>query len=148
MTYLGLFALQHRGQESAGIAVSDGAKIWVYRGMGLVSPIFDDHRLAALRGHWRSATPATPPPARSTWDNAQPVYRECAGLSVRLAHNGNLVNTGDWSANTAWTSAATGQRQRRRRRPPGQELGIAAADDPAGRAGHGSCRGCPVRSRS
>ncbi|WP_405818759.1 amidophosphoribosyltransferase [Streptomyces sp. NBC_01390] len=93
--YLGLFALQHRGQESAGIAVSDGLKIWVDKGMGLVPTIFDDHRLQALQGragigHTRYATTGS-----SSWANAQPVYGNAAELHFALAHNGNLVNTED-----------------------------------------------------
>jgi amidophosphoribosyltransferase len=93
LTYLGLFALQHRGQESAGIAVSDGAKIWVDKGMGLVSTVFDDHRLAALRGHLAIGHTRYSTTGGSTWDNAQPVYRFVAGFQFALAHNGNLVNT-------------------------------------------------------
>jgi amidophosphoribosyltransferase len=93
MTYLGLFALQHRGQESAGIAVSDGAKIWVYRGMGLVSSIFDDHSLAALQGHIAVGHTRYSTTGSSTWANAQPVYRDTESYQFVLAHNGNLVNT-------------------------------------------------------
>jgi amidophosphoribosyltransferase len=95
MTYLGLYALQHRGQESAGIAVSDGAAIWVDKGMGLVSAVFDEHRLAALRGdiaigHTRYSTTGA-----SEWCNAQPVHRHVSNVNFALAHNGNLVNTAE-----------------------------------------------------
>ncbi|HEX8628437.1 MAG TPA: amidophosphoribosyltransferase, partial [Catenuloplanes sp.] len=51
LTYLAMYALQHRGQEAAGIAVSDGSQMWVDKGMGLVPAIFNEHRLAALTGH-------------------------------------------------------------------------------------------------
>jgi amidophosphoribosyltransferase len=98
MTYLGLFALQHRGQESAGIAVSDGSKIWVYRGMGLVSSIFDDHSLAALQGHIAVGHTRYSTTGSSTWANAQPVYRDTESYQFVLAHNGNLVNTGELAA--------------------------------------------------
>ena len=95
LTFEGLYALQHRGQESAGIAVSDSSRIWVDRGMGLVSAVFDEHRLAALSGelaigHTRYSTTGS-----STWQNAQPVYRGVEGTRFALAHNGNLVNTAD-----------------------------------------------------
>ena len=67
MTYLGLYALQHRGQESAGIAASDGEQVRVSRAMGYVADIFDsDDAVAAARARWRSATSATRPPARAS----------------------------------------------------------------------------------
>ena len=95
LTYLGLFALQHRGQESAGIAVSDGAKILVDKDMGLVSAIFDEHRLQALPGtmaigHTRYATTGA-----SAWHNAQPVARQAGDVFFALGHNGNLVGTAE-----------------------------------------------------
>ncbi|MCO8274021.1 amidophosphoribosyltransferase [Actinoplanes sp. TRM 88003] len=95
LTYLGLYALQHRGQESAGIAVSDGDKVLVDKDMGLVSTIFDTHRLQALPGglaigHVRYATTGA-----SAWHNAQPVSRHAGDIFFALGHNGNLVNTTD-----------------------------------------------------
>ncbi|GAA0713212.1 amidophosphoribosyltransferase [Dactylosporangium roseum] len=101
LTYLGLFALQHRGQESAGIAVSDGAKILVDKDMGLVSAIFDEHRLRALPGimaigHTRYATTGA-----SAWHNAQPVARQAGDVFFALGHNGNLVNTAELAAGPA-----------------------------------------------
>jgi amidophosphoribosyltransferase len=101
LTYLGLFALQHRGQESAGIAVSDGAKILVDKDMGLVSAIFDEHRLQALPGttaigHTRYATTGA-----SAWHNAQPVARQAGDVFFALGHNGNLVNTTELAAGPA-----------------------------------------------
>jgi amidophosphoribosyltransferase len=94
LTYLGLYALQHRGQESAGMAVSDGETIFIDKDMGLVSNVFNDRRLAALSGdlaigHTRYSTTGS-----STWRNAQPVYRSVGDAQFALAHNGNLVNTG------------------------------------------------------
>ena len=94
LTYLGLYALQHRGQESAGMAVSDGETIFIDKDMGLVSNVFNDRRLAALSGdlaigHTRYSTTGS-----STWRNAQPVYRSIGDVQFALAHNGNLVNTG------------------------------------------------------
>jgi amidophosphoribosyltransferase len=93
LTYFGLYALQHRGQESAGIAVSNGRQILVYKEMGLVSQAFDETTLATLQGdiaigHTRYSTTGA-----STWHNAQPTFRPTADGSVALAHNGNLTNT-------------------------------------------------------
>ena len=91
LTYFGLYALQHRGQESAGIAVSDGDKILVYKDMGLVAQVFDESALQSLQGsiavgHTRYSTTGG-----STWQNAQPTLGATAGGTVALAHNGNLI---------------------------------------------------------
>jgi amidophosphoribosyltransferase len=92
LTYLGMYALQHRGQESAGMAVSDGATLMVDKDMGLVSNVFNDRRLAALPGHIAIGHTRYSTTGSSTWQNAQPVYR--AGDSqFALGHNGNLTNT-------------------------------------------------------
>ncbi len=93
LTYLGLYALQHRGQESAGMAVSDGQTVTVVKDMGLVSNAFDDRTLAALTGHLAIGHTRYSTTGSSTWRNAQPVYRDIAAHTVALAHNGNLVNT-------------------------------------------------------
>ncbi|MEV2240156.1 amidophosphoribosyltransferase [Micromonospora sp. NPDC049891] len=93
LTYLGMFALQHRGQESAGMAVSDGTKILVHKEMGLVSSVFDPHRLHALPGHLAIGHTRYSTTGASEWHNAQPVYRSAGDLHFALAHNGNLVNT-------------------------------------------------------
>ena len=93
LTYLALYALQHRGQESAGIAVSDGSRMWVDKGMGLVPAIFNEHRLAALAGHAAVGHTRYATTGSSTWRNAQPVYRGAQLSQFALAHNGNLVNT-------------------------------------------------------
>ena len=97
-TYLGLYALQHRGQESAGIAVSDGSSVTVVKDMGLVSSAFDDRILAALEGsiaigHTRYSTTGS-----SSWRASQPSYRDVGDLEFALAHNGNLVNTAELAA--------------------------------------------------
>ncbi|MEN8235336.1 MAG: amidophosphoribosyltransferase [Actinomycetota bacterium] len=93
LTYFGLFALQHRGQESAGISVSDGESVTVYKDMGLVAQVFDEPTLAGLRGHLaightRYSTTGSP-----KWVNSQPVYRQVGDNGIALAHNGNLTNT-------------------------------------------------------
>jgi len=95
LTFYGLYALQHRGQESAGIAASDGERILIYKDMGLVSQVFTETDLAGLTGdlaigHCRYSTTGS-----STWVNAQPTLRPTKYGTLALAHNGNLTNTGD-----------------------------------------------------
>jgi amidophosphoribosyltransferase len=94
LTFYGLYALQHRGQESAGIATSDGERILIYKDMGLVSQVFTETDLASLVGnlaigHCRYSTTGS-----STWVNAQPTLRPTKYGTLALAHNGNLTNTG------------------------------------------------------
>src|SRR6266704_2688672 len=93
LTYLGLQALQHRGQESSGIAVSDGNVITVVKDMGLVTQVFDERRLAPLQGHLAIGHNRYSTTGSSNWRNAQPVYREVADAGFALGHNGNLTNT-------------------------------------------------------
>jgi amidophosphoribosyltransferase len=93
LTYFGLFAQQHRGQESAGIAVSDGTNLLVYKDLGLVSQVFTEATLTTLQGdlgigHTRYSTTGS-----TTWENAQPVFKTDGVRSIALGHNGNLVNT-------------------------------------------------------
>ncbi|HJQ88072.1 MAG TPA: amidophosphoribosyltransferase, partial [Propionibacteriaceae bacterium] len=94
LTYFGLYALQHRGQESAGIAVSKGSQIVVFKDMGLVSQVFNEATLDSLGdahlaiGHCRYSTTGA-----SVWKNAQPTFRSTAVGSMALCHNGNLTNT-------------------------------------------------------
>jgi amidophosphoribosyltransferase len=109
LTYFGLYALQHRGQESAGIAVSDGNKILVYKDMGLVSQVFNESNLASLQGdiaigHARYSTTGA-----SIWENAQPTFRSTAMGSIALAHNGNLTNTGDLAEMVDKAQAGSGE---------------------------------------
>ena len=92
MTYLGLYALQHRGQESAGIAASDGERIRVHKEMGYVADIFDAPTLAELPGraaigHVRYSTAG-----ESRLANAQPFLIDCTHGQISICHNGNLVN--------------------------------------------------------
>jgi amidophosphoribosyltransferase len=93
LTYLGLYALQHRGQESAGMAVSDGDTITVVKDMGLVSNVFDGRTLAPLQGHLAVGHVRYSTTGASTWGNAQPIYRETGDAGFVLGHNGNLTNT-------------------------------------------------------
>jgi amidophosphoribosyltransferase len=89
----GLFALQHRGQESAGMAVSDGERLWIDKDMGLVTNVFNDYKLATLQGHLAIGHTRYSTTGSSTWRNAQPVYREAGDGGFALGHNGNLTNT-------------------------------------------------------
>jgi amidophosphoribosyltransferase len=95
ITYFGLFALQHRGQESAGIAVSDGGRLTALRDMGLVTQVFDEQKLRGLHGevaigHTRYSTTGS-----THWSNAQPIVRHGRARTIALGHNGNLVNAGE-----------------------------------------------------
>ncbi|MFF7330681.1 amidophosphoribosyltransferase [Streptomyces sp. NPDC090306] len=93
LTYFGLYALQHRGQESAGIAVSNGSQILVFKDMGLVSQVFDETSLGSLQGHIAVGHARYSTTGASVWENAQPTFRATAHGSIALGHNGNLVNT-------------------------------------------------------
>jgi len=93
LAYFGLYALQHRGQESAGIAVSDGHRIVVHKEMGLVAQVFDEPALTALRGHIAVGHCRYSTTGASVWANAQPTFRSTSTTSLALGHNGNLINT-------------------------------------------------------
>lgn len=95
LTYFGLYALQHRGQESAGIAVGNGEQILVYKDMGLVSQVFDESTLNTLAGHIAIGHARYSTTGSSEWQNAQPTLGATPGGTVALAHNGNLTNTAD-----------------------------------------------------
>jgi amidophosphoribosyltransferase len=96
LTYFGLYALQHRGQEAAGISVSDGHQIVVFKDLGLVSQVFDEQVLTSLRGHVAVGHCRYSTTGSTTWENAQPTFRTTAtGSGLSLGHNGNLVNTAD-----------------------------------------------------
>ena len=93
LAYFGLYALQHRGQESAGIAASNGENILVFKDMGLVSQVFDEGALEALRGHLAIGHTRYSTTGASTWANAQPTLGPTKSGTVALGHNGNLTNT-------------------------------------------------------
>lgn len=95
MAYFGLYALQHRGQESAGIATSNGQQILVYKDMGLVSQVFDETALNALTGHLAVGHCRYSTTGGVTWENAQPTLGATARGTVALGHNGNLVNSAE-----------------------------------------------------
>jgi amidophosphoribosyltransferase len=108
LTYFGLFALQHRGQESAGIAVSDGERITVVKDMGLVTQVFDESRLAPLEGHLAIGHVRYSTTGTSTWRNAQPAYRSTGEAGFALGHNGNLTNTVALTQELGLASSAVG----------------------------------------
>ncbi|MDU0349020.1 amidophosphoribosyltransferase, partial [Actinomyces sp. MRS3W] len=93
LTYFGLYALQHRGQEAAGIASTDGSNILVYKDLGLVSQVFDDGALSSLTGHLAVGHVRYATTGAGTWENAQPMLGPVAGSTLALTHNGNLTNT-------------------------------------------------------
>ena len=108
LAYFGLFALQHRGQEAAGIAVSDNGHLTVLREMGLVAHAFDEQQLQALPGevaigHTRYSTTGS-----AQWSNAQPIVQHGTARTVALGHNGNLVNAGELRAELSASGAKLG----------------------------------------
>ncbi len=92
LTYFGLYALQHRGQESAGIVVSDGTHILQHKSMGLVSEVFSEKNLMNLKGHLAVGHVRYSTTGASVVENAQPFTATHRGCTMAVAHNGNLVN--------------------------------------------------------
>ena len=118
LTYFGLFALQHRGQEAAGIAVSDRGRLTVLRDMGLVAQVFDEEKLQALPGevaigHTRYSTTGA-----NAWANVQPLVQHGRARTVALGHNGNLTNTTDLRAALSAEGSCSGRPPTRRRSQP------------------------------
>lgn len=107
--YFGLYALQHRGQESAGIAVSDGTRTVVYKEMGLVAQVFNEATLESLTGHLAIGHTRYSTTGASVWANAQPTFRSTATGHLSLAHNGNLTNTADLRERLASRMAESGE---------------------------------------
>lgn len=96
LTYYGLFAQQHRGQEAAGMAVSDGTAMVVYKDLGLVAQVFDEATLDTLSGHLAIGHTRYSTTGGGCWENAQPSFRSTpSGGNVALGHNGNLTNTAE-----------------------------------------------------
>ncbi|MCL1923133.1 MAG: amidophosphoribosyltransferase [Propionibacteriaceae bacterium] len=95
LTYFGLFALQHRGQESAGMAVSDGQRMVVFKDMGLVSQVFDETTLGTLSGHIAVGHTRYSTANSCQWENAQPTFMTTSYGDIAIALNGNLTNTSE-----------------------------------------------------
>jgi amidophosphoribosyltransferase len=108
LTYDGLYALQHRGQESAGMAVADGTDIVVIKDMGLVTNVFNEYKLASLQGHVAAGHTRYSTSGTSTWHNAQPVYRSLDATGFALGHNGNLTNTESLAAEAGMLPGVVG----------------------------------------
>jgi amidophosphoribosyltransferase len=92
LTYFGLYALQHRGQESAGIAVSENARLTAVRDLGLVPQVFDERTLSGLKGEYAIGHTRYSTTGGNAWENAQPLLHRGRNRLVALGHNGNLVN--------------------------------------------------------
>lgn len=107
LIYFGLFALQHRGQESAGIATSDGETVTVFKDLGLVNQVFDEPTLAVLDGHLGIGHTRYSTTGSNNWANAQPAHRQVGNTSVALGHNGNLTNTEELARSLGVTGATT-----------------------------------------
>jgi amidophosphoribosyltransferase len=105
LVYYGLYALQHRGQESAGMAVSDGQSLLVYRDMGLVSQVFDETTLQTLQGHLAIGHTRYSTTGSSRWENAQPAFKSSPSGDLAVGHNGNLTNTAKLAAELGRTVA-------------------------------------------
>src|SRR5919108_3413537 len=125
LTFFGLHALQHRGQESAGIAVCDQGRLTVLRDMGLVNQVFTEQNLGGLHGdvaigHTRYSTTGS-----SRWANAQPLLHHGRARTVALGHNGNLVNADELRAELAEDGGRT------RTTSDSEVVAALIADDPA-----------------
>lgn len=107
LIYFGLFALQHRGQESAGIAASDGETVTVFKDLGLVAQVFDEAALAGLDGHVGIGHVRYSTTGSNNWANAQPAHRQVGRTSIALGHNGNLTNTGELASSLGVSGATT-----------------------------------------
>ena len=107
LIYFGLFALQHRGQESAGIATSDGMTVTVFKDLGLVAQVFDEPTLAGLDGHLGIGHTRYSTTGSNNWSNAQPAHRQVGNTSIALGHNGNLTNTRELAAHLGIKGSTT-----------------------------------------
>src|SRR5487761_2066852 len=123
---LGIFALQHRGQESAGVAVSDGEQLMLYKDLGLIAQVLDDRRLPSLRGELAIAHCRYSTTGSTIWENAQPTLRLGPRRALAIGHNGNLVNTRELLAKLA------GGRARLPASTDTELLTALIADEPAG----------------
>jgi amidophosphoribosyltransferase len=122
---LGLFALQHRGQESAGVAVSDGEQLMLYQDLGMLSSVLDERRIPSLRGDLAIALCRYSTPGSTVWENAQPTFRLGRRRALAIGHNGNLVNTRELLA------SLTGGRGRLPASTDTELLTALIADEPA-----------------
>src|SRR5438445_10068412 len=101
IAYFGLFALQHRGQESAGIAVSDHGRLTALRDMGLVTQVLAEQKLRGLRGQFAIGHTRYSTTGSTHWANAQPLVQHGRARTIALGHNGNLTNAAELRAELA-----------------------------------------------
>ena len=140
LTYFGLYALQHRGQEAAGIAVSDGSGVVVYKDLGLVAQVFDEPTLASLRGHLAIGHTRYSTTGGSTWENAQPTIR-----ATRRARRSRWRTTATWSTPPSWPREVPSGGSGRGRRDLRHRAGDRAAGQPARPVGRGGRDGGAAR---
>ena len=107
LSYFGLYALQHRGQESAGIAVSEDGRLTVLRDLGLVPQVFDERSLSGLKGQLAIGHTRYSTTGGNAWINSQPLIHHGRVRTVALGHNGNLVNATELRAETGKTLASS-----------------------------------------
>jgi amidophosphoribosyltransferase len=107
LTYFGLYALQHRGQESAGIAVCEDGRLTAVRDLGLVPQVFDERSLSALVGEYAIGHTRYSTTGGNAWENAQPLLHHGRARTVALGHNGNLVNATALRADAGKTLASS-----------------------------------------
>jgi amidophosphoribosyltransferase len=107
LSYFGLYALQHRGQESAGIAVSEDGRLTVLRDLGLVPQVFDERSLSGLKGQFAIGHTRYSTTGGNAWINSQPLIHHGRVRTVALGHNGNLVNAGELRAEVGKTLASS-----------------------------------------
>ena len=139
LTYYGIFALQHRGQEAAGIAVGDGDQILVFKDLGLVSQVFDEQTLDALKGHVAVGHTRYTTAGAPSWDNAQPMFRMASdGTDIALGHNGNLTN----HLTLYKEAVAKGIVDEKGPMPSDSDIMCALLADETGRADHPEEEGC------
>ena len=146
LTYLGLYSLQHRGQESAGIATADGEKMRISRAMGHVADAFDERALEALPGHIAIGHTRYSTAGESKLLNAQPILIDCAHGQIAIAHNGNLVNAARAARPPRARRLDLPDQQRHRGRPA--PLRAVARAHRRGRAGRVDLAGDRAPSRS
>jgi len=107
LSYFGLYALQHRGQESAGIAVSENGRLTAVRDLGLVPQVFDERTLSGLHGEYAIGHTRYSTTGSNAWENAQPLLHHGRARTVALGHNGNLVNAQELRESTGKQLAST-----------------------------------------
>jgi amidophosphoribosyltransferase len=121
LAYFGLYALQHRGQESAGIAVSEDGRLTALRELGLVAQVFDERSLSGLQGELAIGHTRYSTTGGNEWANSQPLLHHGRARTVALGHNGNLVNAAELREDVGKPLASTSD---------SEVIAVLVADDP------------------